>query len=124
MEFVARHIRGDFGEVCEEDREANEDAVRHGERLLSRVLPRPQMTWTAARSSGGGASEPRTVLRDERALIAKLNNPMPPSTQVAGSGTGTTVSRKGLVAEWTGSEPTSTPALEYFKIEDEPDPTT
>ena len=63
-------------------------------------------------------------MRDERALIAKLNNPMPPSTQVAGSGTGTTVSRKGLVAEWTGSEPTSTPALEYFKIEDEPDPTT
>jgi hypothetical protein len=35
MEFVSRHLRGDFGEVCEEDRQANEDALRHDERLLS-----------------------------------------------------------------------------------------
>lgn len=35
MEFVARHIRGDWGEVCDEDRQANEDALRNGERLLS-----------------------------------------------------------------------------------------
>ena len=35
MEFVARHIKGDWGDVCDEDRQANEDALRHGERLLS-----------------------------------------------------------------------------------------
>jgi len=35
MEFVARHIKGDWGEVCDEDRQANEDALRDGERLLS-----------------------------------------------------------------------------------------
>ena len=35
MEFVARHIHGDLGDVCDEDRQANEDALRHGERLLS-----------------------------------------------------------------------------------------
>lgn len=35
VEFVARHVRGDWGEVCEEDKQANEEALQHGERLLS-----------------------------------------------------------------------------------------
>jgi len=35
IEFVVRHVRGDWGEVCEEDKQANEDALQHGERLLS-----------------------------------------------------------------------------------------
>lgn len=34
-EFVARHVQGDFGEVDAEDRQANEDAIQHGERILS-----------------------------------------------------------------------------------------
>jgi hypothetical protein len=32
---LARHVRGDWGNVCQEDAEANEDALRNGERLLS-----------------------------------------------------------------------------------------
>ena len=35
MHFVSRHIVGDWGECCEEDRQANENALVHGERLLS-----------------------------------------------------------------------------------------
>ena len=35
MEFVARHLRGDWGDCCQEDRQANEDALLNGERLLS-----------------------------------------------------------------------------------------
>lgn len=35
IEFVARHVRGDWGEVCEDDKQANEDALRDGDRLLS-----------------------------------------------------------------------------------------
>ena len=35
IEFVARHIRGDWGDACDEDRQANEDALRNGGRLLS-----------------------------------------------------------------------------------------
>ncbi len=34
-ELVARHVQGDFGEVDAEDRQANEDAIQHGERILS-----------------------------------------------------------------------------------------
>jgi hypothetical protein len=32
---INRHARGDWGEVCEEDRQSNEDALTHGGRLLS-----------------------------------------------------------------------------------------
>ncbi len=32
---IQRHSWGDWGEVCEEDRESNEIGLRHGERLLS-----------------------------------------------------------------------------------------
>lgn len=34
-EFLARHQRGDWGEVCPEDKEENELSFRHGLRLLS-----------------------------------------------------------------------------------------
>lgn len=30
-----RHIFGDWGEVCEEDKQINNDAIRFGERVLS-----------------------------------------------------------------------------------------
>ena len=32
---VARHIRGDWGEVCGEDQQRNDEALKCGERLLS-----------------------------------------------------------------------------------------
>jgi hypothetical protein len=35
MHFVARHVVGDWGECDEHDRQANEDALRNGERLFS-----------------------------------------------------------------------------------------
>lgn len=35
LDFLARHVRGDWGEVCEEDRRENEFALQHGFRLLS-----------------------------------------------------------------------------------------
>ena len=33
--FLDRHARGDWGEVDAEDKQANQDALVHGERLLS-----------------------------------------------------------------------------------------
>ena len=35
MEFLARHVRGDWGDVCEEDAEANEQSIKDGSRILS-----------------------------------------------------------------------------------------
>jgi hypothetical protein len=35
MDFVSRHLVGDWGEPCDPDRQANEDALRDGARLFS-----------------------------------------------------------------------------------------
>lgn len=34
-DFLSRHAHGDFGEIDAEDRQANEDAIQHGDRILS-----------------------------------------------------------------------------------------
>lgn len=45
-EFLARHFTGDWGEVCEEDKQANEDALVDGSRLLSSYsLPDRTRIW-------------------------------------------------------------------------------
>jgi hypothetical protein len=33
--YIDRHWRGDWGDIDEEDKEANEEAITHGDRLLS-----------------------------------------------------------------------------------------
>lgn len=34
-DLLDRHIRGDYGDVCEEDKAANDEAIEQGERILS-----------------------------------------------------------------------------------------
>jgi len=34
-EFLSRHLRGDWGELCQEDKSENELSLKHGFRLLS-----------------------------------------------------------------------------------------
>jgi hypothetical protein len=34
-DFISRHARGDWGDVCDDDKQANEDALVDGSRLLS-----------------------------------------------------------------------------------------
>ena len=34
-EFLSRHLRGDWGDVCQEDKAENELSLKHGFRLLS-----------------------------------------------------------------------------------------
>ncbi len=35
LEYLARHAKGDWGELCEEDKKANDDALKTGARILS-----------------------------------------------------------------------------------------
>lgn len=35
LDFLCRHIRGDWGNVCSDDGQANDDAIEEGLRLLS-----------------------------------------------------------------------------------------
>ena len=37
-EFLSRHLRGDWGELCQEDKTENELSLKHGFRLLSSYL--------------------------------------------------------------------------------------
>jgi hypothetical protein len=34
-EFLARHVQGDWGDISDSDRQANDDALKDGSRLLS-----------------------------------------------------------------------------------------
>lgn len=44
--LLARHLSGDWGELCDEDRQANEDALKTGARLLSAyTLADGTMLW-------------------------------------------------------------------------------
>ena len=38
VEFLSRHVAGDWGEVCDEDKALNDDALECGARLLSSYM--------------------------------------------------------------------------------------
>lgn len=44
--LVARHATGDWGDLCDEDKQENEFAVKNGERILSAYnLPTGKRIW-------------------------------------------------------------------------------
>ena len=46
LEYLARHARGDWGELCDDDKAANDDALKTGARILSAyVLPDGTKLW-------------------------------------------------------------------------------
>ena len=45
LEYVLRHVTGDFGSVCAEDREANSAAIVHGTRVLSAYEVQGERLW-------------------------------------------------------------------------------
>jgi hypothetical protein len=67
-DFLDRHAVGDYGEVCEEDRQANDDALKDGSRLLSayRTLANVKL-WiiTEAADDEGQRATTTILLPDE-----------------------------------------------------------
>lgn len=45
LEYVLRHVTGDFGEVCDDDARANRDAIRQGSRVLSAYKVLGETLW-------------------------------------------------------------------------------
>lgn len=46
LPYLVRHAQGDWGDVCQEDKEANDEALKSGERLLSAyTLPDGEKIW-------------------------------------------------------------------------------
>jgi hypothetical protein len=46
LEFLSRHLRGDWGDLCQEDKAENELSLKYGFRLLSSYhLTDTEMIW-------------------------------------------------------------------------------
>lgn len=41
--YLQRHLNGDWGDLCDEDRRANDDALKHGDRLFSSYQVTPDL---------------------------------------------------------------------------------
>ncbi len=72
LEFLALHITGEFGDLCEEDKQANHTAIAHGERVLSsyKVGRNAQDDWSVwivseGRNADGSAYQTSVILLPE-----------------------------------------------------------
>lgn len=67
FEFLHRHVAGDYGELCQEDRQANEQALVDGSRLLSAYhLKDHTKIWVITEAVGeNGRRESSTFLLPE-----------------------------------------------------------
>lgn len=68
LEYLRRHVSGDWGIVCEEDKQANEDALKTGARLLSAYfLPDETKLWiiTEAADDAGNRVATTFLLPEE-----------------------------------------------------------
>ena len=70
MVFLRRHQCGDFGDICDEDRQANENAIVDGSRILSSYAISPterQAFIGRVRDLARGAAEQWAEQEAERA---------------------------------------------------------
>ncbi len=44
-DLLDRHVLGDWGDVCDEDKGLNDDAVQHGDRILRRNTVGKSKLW-------------------------------------------------------------------------------
>ena len=45
MQFLQRHVSGDFGDLCDEDKESNNEAIWNEERILSSYKINDDKIW-------------------------------------------------------------------------------
>ena len=68
LDYLRRHASGDWGIVCEEDKQANESALKNGARLISAYfLPDETKLWviTEAADDAGLRAATTFLLPDE-----------------------------------------------------------
>ena len=63
FDYLRRHASGDWGIVCEEDKQANEDALTTGARLMSAYfLPDETKLWIITEAAGDDGNRAATTL--------------------------------------------------------------
>jgi len=45
MDIMTQHVNGDWGDICEEDKESNDYALKNDERLMSTYTVKGQKLW-------------------------------------------------------------------------------
>ena len=45
LQLLARHMNGDWGDVCDEDKQSNNEALLHDDRLLSSYQLNNETVW-------------------------------------------------------------------------------
>ena len=65
--FIDRHVTGDFGNLCEEDRQLNLEAIKDGSRILSAYLVGDVKLYciTEAKDENGKRSATTLTLAEE-----------------------------------------------------------
>lgn len=62
LEYLRRHASGDWGIVCEEDKQANDEALKTGARLLSAYfLPDETKLWIITEAADGRGNRQATT---------------------------------------------------------------
>ena len=63
VDLLARHVRGDWGDLSREDKAANDAAVHDGGRIFSSYrLPRGSKVWLITEAVGDDGSRAATTL--------------------------------------------------------------
>ena len=64
LDYLRRHVSGDWGIVCKEDQQTNEESLKNGARLMSAYfLPDETTLWIITEAANdGGAREATTLL--------------------------------------------------------------
>ena len=63
FDYLRRHASGDWGIVCEEDKQANEQALTTGARLMSAYfLPDETKLWIITEAAGDDGNRAATTL--------------------------------------------------------------
>jgi hypothetical protein len=62
-EFVQRHVRGDWGDVCDEDRQLNDQSLADGSRILSTYRTSlGEKLWIITEAADDSGQRPATTI--------------------------------------------------------------
>ncbi len=62
LSFFARHAKGDWGDICKQDRRENERSLRHGWRVLSSYAVGDAKVWVITEADRSATT---ILLREE-----------------------------------------------------------
>ena len=63
LPYLARHLAGDWGDLCDEDKKLNDEAVDDGSRILSSyLLPNEEKIWVITEATDDEGERPATTI--------------------------------------------------------------